>query len=487
MTQNFFAIEDALSAFMSSAELPVHTLRLESNGGSPVLTGAVRWPVDQVMRGYVDRVERTAEACSLIGWAADPTTLQACPVMALEDGKIISVQKRTTYERPDVNQALQLPAGTRAGFVIVVPATIRAERLTVVAVAGKHVCELSVHGIQRTAVVAAAATRVDAPAALRDAIKDPLYTFPAGSPFEGVHCFREDFDPRQTAGVTSQFIEEAATYHRKYTAHDRWRTVVAQALSAAGQDPAAVRRILDIGSGSGNSVIPSLLLMPNASIVATDISPQLLAILHAQLSEADRARCLSIAFDACESRFHDNAFDLVIGAAILHHVPDPAAAIAAAVAAVRPGGHVLFFEPFAAGNAMVAQLYDELVERADELKLSPDVVRMFTAIRHDLVVRLGVAPGDPSLYNLDDKWLFSRAYFEHYRRTFSCSDMRVYSLLPMEKPLAGQVKAHLKLCLEAGPEALPPKAWSLIDRYDDRMSPAVRADVFMEAAVIITK
>ncbi|TMH04634.1 MAG: class I SAM-dependent methyltransferase, partial [Betaproteobacteria bacterium] len=104
--------------------------------------------------------------------------------------------------------------------------------------------------------------------------------------------------------------------------------------------------IIDIGSGSGNSVIPLADLFPDANIVATDISPQLLAILRDFLSKRDDAknseggegRFALVCVDAAEANYLPGVADLAVGAAILHHILEPAKVLASCHRALKPGG-----------------------------------------------------------------------------------------------------------------------------------------------------
>ena len=73
-------------------------------------------------------------------------------------------------------------------------------------------------------------------------------------------------------GVTAQFLEHADDYHRRYANVAHFRVLLDDALSRL-DPPLDARVILDIGSGSGNSVIPLLDRFPAAFVVATDISP----------------------------------------------------------------------------------------------------------------------------------------------------------------------------------------------------------------------
>jgi tRNA G46 methylase TrmB len=80
-------------------------------------------------------------------------------------------------------------------------------------------------------------------------------------------------------GVTAQFLENADTYHKKYLNYGRFEHLIKRALKEAAFDCDAPT-VLDIGSGSGNSVIPLMKLFPASTIVACDISPNMLAILR---------------------------------------------------------------------------------------------------------------------------------------------------------------------------------------------------------------
>jgi SAM-dependent methyltransferase len=462
------------------------SLRLD-NTHTDSLSAVVRWPLTPAHSAFIDRIEHTAEACTVIGWAVDPDTQAPCQVFAFQDGRFIAGQSCHGNARDDVNAALGLPAGTQAGFVLLLPPDTELGTLAILAAGVNSIAEVP----RGSAAVHCADPRSDGGAAPAGEMSisgaAPLFAFPKGSPFEGIYSFRRNFDPRQTAGVTAQFLEDAATYHRKYTAHDRWRRLLGDALVRAQVDVRTVRSVLDVGSGSGNTVIPALSLLPHASIVATDISPQLLAILRKQLVEADRARCICVAMDASESHFEEGSFDLVVGGAILHHIMDPADTIAAAVSAVKPGGHVIFFEPFEAGNAILRLLYAEMIERRKELELPDAVVTMCESIGRDLDMRLGRQIGDPALRDLDDKWLFSRSYFEKQRRTLGCSDLRIYPLSQGSSPFSEQLKAHLKLCIEADAEIIPAKAWKMVRRYDALVSANLRSELLVEGSILLRK
>lgn len=109
-------------------------------------------------------------------------------------------------------------------------------------------------------------------------------------------------------------------------------------------------RVLEVGAGTGFF----LLNLWQAGFVeeahATDLSPGMLAACGAN---ARRLGCdlRTAAGDAEALPYADGAFDLVVGHAFLHHLPDYGAAIAEMRRVLRPGGALLIAgEPTALGH-----------------------------------------------------------------------------------------------------------------------------------------
>ena len=100
-------------------------------------------------------------------------------------------------------------------------------------------------------------------------------------------------------------------------------------------------RSLEIGSGTGYFSLNLLQAGVIRAATCTDISPGMLATLR---GNADR---LGLAVETVETGaealpFEDASFDLVLGHAILHHIPDLATAFAEFHRVLRPGGTVVF-------------------------------------------------------------------------------------------------------------------------------------------------
>jgi SAM-dependent methyltransferase len=77
------------------------------------------------------------------------------------------------------------------------------------------------------------------------------------------------------------------------------------------------------------------------SAVCTDVSPGMLDALAANAARLG-VEVETVACEAARLPFPDDAFDLVLGHAVLHHLPDLDAAFAEFHRVLRPGGVVLF-------------------------------------------------------------------------------------------------------------------------------------------------
>src|SRR6266567_1830104 len=112
------------------------------------------------------------------------------------------------------------------------------------------------------------------------------------------------------------------------------------------------RRVLEVGCGTGFFILN----LWQAGFVdephACDLSPGMLAVC------AENARRIGCDIrlqtgDAERLPFPDGSFDLVVGHAFLHHLPNPHLALAEARRVLRPGGAILFAgEPTERGDRL---------------------------------------------------------------------------------------------------------------------------------------
>jgi SAM-dependent methyltransferase len=126
--------------------------------------------------------------------------------------------------------------------------------------------------------------------------------------------------------------------------------VTGKLRKALGHEPGRYARALEIGAGTGYFTLNLLRAGTVGEAVATDISPGMLSAL--ERSSADLG--LHVETACCEAAslpFEDHSFDLVIGHAVLHHLPDLDGAFAEFRRVLRPGGVVAFCgEPSYYGN-----------------------------------------------------------------------------------------------------------------------------------------
>lgn len=125
---------------------------------------------------------------------------------------------------------------------------------------------------------------------------------------------------------------------------------LAKALGSLGTGPFA--RSLEIGAGTGYF---SLNLLQSGTVrraVCTDISPGMVAALEHNAAELGLADAVEGAVvDAEELPFAEASFDLVLGHAVLHHIPGLERAFSEFHRVLRPGGLLAFAgEPSALGD-----------------------------------------------------------------------------------------------------------------------------------------
>jgi ubiquinone/menaquinone biosynthesis C-methylase UbiE len=117
--------------------------------------------------------------------------------------------------------------------------------------------------------------------------------------------------------------------------------VTAKVCKALGSEPRRYGRSLEIGAGTGYFSLNLLLAGLIETATCSDISPGMLETLQ------DNANSLGLKVstqpaDAEQLPFADGSFDLVLGHAVLHHIPDLPRALAEFERVLAPGGTMLF-------------------------------------------------------------------------------------------------------------------------------------------------
>ena len=112
-----------------------------------------------------------------------------------------------------------------------------------------------------------------------------------------------------------------------------------QAIAWLRERPAAVRRILDIGSGPGVTTCRLAAAFPHADVLAVDGEPALLSRVTgraARLGLADRVRTHEA--DLSADLTSVGRADIIWTSHVLHHLGDQRAAVARLAALLEPGG-----------------------------------------------------------------------------------------------------------------------------------------------------
>ena len=167
--------------------------------------------------------------------------------------------------------------------------------------------------------------------------------------------------PEHIRDVNERYHDAAAThYDAKWgidfsdIGRDQTRLKLAKALGGWPAKPFG--HALEIGAGTGYF---SLNLMQQGAferLTATDISTGMLDSLAATASDLGlRERVETARADAEQLPFEDQSFDLVLGHAVLHHIPDLDRAFAEFARVLRPCGMIAFCgEPSRHGDRLAA-------------------------------------------------------------------------------------------------------------------------------------
>lgn len=291
-------------------------------------------------------------------------------------------------------------------------------------------------------------------------------------------------------GISEQFLSQAAVYDQKYEHADPVSVLLKRAFELTNFQKTGRLEILDIGTGSGkNSIIPLRGIFPNARFIATDLSPDLLAIL---LSHADqsgfRDQITCVCTDAMESHFLPGRFDVVTGIAILHHLIDPTRALRAAYKALRKDGVAVFFDPFE-GFSLIRIIFSLILDRATSSpgEIDSEVLEFLKRMNTDIEARTGSDKSADRFRHMDDKWLFTRTFVEREAKNAGFRHVRILAKDTTDTAVRNYISDLLRLGLGKPQEALPTWAWSYVDLVESSLSAEMKNDLVFEGAIVLVK
>jgi ubiquinone/menaquinone biosynthesis C-methylase UbiE len=159
--------------------------------------------------------------------------------------------------------------------------------------------------------------------------------------------------PPVAAALTAEEIRDVNTRYHDAAAEEydsKWgidfgrvgrEQVLAKVHKALGHAPGHFARSLEIGAGTGYFTLNLLRAGVIGRATCGDISPGMLVALRTNAQRL-RLRVDAVRIDAECLPFADDSFELVLGHAVLHHIPDLGRAFAEFARVLAPGGTVLF-------------------------------------------------------------------------------------------------------------------------------------------------
>jgi ubiquinone/menaquinone biosynthesis C-methylase UbiE len=156
--------------------------------------------------------------------------------------------------------------------------------------------------------------------------------------------------------------------------------------------------VLDLGTGTAQIPIELCRQTAAADVVAVDLAEHMLAVARENVRRAGfGARIRLERCDAKRLPFANGAFAAVISNSIVHHIPEPAAALAEVIRVTRPGG-LLFLRDLLRppDDAAVHRLVTTYAGEANghQRQMFEDSLRaaLTLAEMRDLVARLDLDP-----------------------------------------------------------------------------------------------
>lgn len=178
--------------------------------------------------------------------------------------------------------------------------------------------------------------------------------------------------PKLQRHVQRQGWDRASGWYEKY-----WRRQLRPALdlvlATAKLQPG--ENVIDVACGTGLVTLPAAASVgPGGRVVATDLSPRMVADLERSLAARGLTNVEVVCGDAAELEV-DRSFDVALCSLGLMYVPDPPAVIRELHRVVRPGGRAVVSVWGERANCGWAELFPIVGER-----ISSDVCPMFFAM-----------------------------------------------------------------------------------------------------------
>ena len=294
-------------------------------------------------------------------------------------------------------------------------------------------------------------------------------------------------------GVTEQFLEDASTYYDGYTNPVHFRKLYGLAFDRGNITPKAGARVLDIGTGGGNSVFAVRDILPDAQILGVDISQPLLELCAKAAIDRHSVDVDSMAMlvaDLYDLKPVADSVDFITGSSILHHMLDPEALILHVAKSLRPGGYAIFNEPMEEAHGIFRAIFAGILEDDEQQSehISKATATFFTAYVRDFDARKGIGNVRNSTQWLDDKWFFTRTWFQSVAMKAGCDRIVISQTHGGRNMFWRQfVVASRLFGAPEAPDTLPRWARRRFEIMDESLSEQQKLDITFAAVVVMQK
>ncbi len=264
-----------------------------------------------------------------------------------------------------------------------------------------------------------------------------------------------------------------------------YKEQISKALDIAGFSRREEKLLIfDVGCGFGSTTFPLLELFPKSHVIASDLSLPMLVVLKEMLEKTpDKNRADILQLNAEKLDFKKDSFDLIVGAAVLHHLFDPEKSLKACERILKPGGVAIFFEPFEEGNKIMRLIYKAIIQDRRFKWLHPYDQLVF---RHFVSRWERMSNPDKSnkfFQKIDDKWMFKKSYFSNVAAKYSFRKCVVFRTDGSDSPYSNLLNSHFG----SRTKKLPDWVKNTVRDYADFLSGPVKDELLAEGCVILAK
>jgi ubiquinone/menaquinone biosynthesis C-methylase UbiE len=272
---------------------------------------------------------------------------------------------------------------------------------------------------------------------------------------------------------------------KKIDLTDYYFDLISEAIQKVNEIPLSPACILELGCGFGNATIPLLKLFPQADVIASEFSLSMLQALKIILTGENLDRkCTYLQLNAEDLDFHDNSFDMIVGAAILHHLFEPNTVIEQSARILREGGIALFFEPFENGTGILGLIYKSIINDKRFKKLKRNEKLYFKNCVNTWQNMKNDDKDAPFFKGIDDKWLFTRDYFSEFADQYGFRKYIIYPVDKSNRPFENLISSHLN---GNNMIKMPSWIWEIVDEFENFFSDRLKRDLLTEGCILLIK